>query len=145
MLLRGDRADGADSGLRLEPRLPVPDAAPDAVHDTPTSAQIAHIYRLSGDDNPLHFDPQVARAAGFPRPILHGLATYGIAGRALLAMFGADDPRRLSAISIRFSAPAFPGDTIRTEAWVTDGSVRFRAQALERNVVVLDCGLAAIG
>jgi acyl dehydratase len=75
------------------------------------------LYRLNGDFNPLHADPAVARAAGFDRPILHGLCTLGIAGHALLRTCCGYDPARLRSLSLRFSAPVFPGETIRTEMW----------------------------
>jgi acyl dehydratase len=102
------------------------------------------IYRLSGDPNPLHVDPAVAKAAGFSRPILHGLATFGIAGHAILKCLCGYDPVRLVAIAGRFSAPVFPGETIRTEMW-RDGTVAsFRARVVERDVIALNNGRAEI-
>ena len=89
---------------------------------------MALIYRLSGDTNALHADPEFAKAAGFPRPVLHGLATFGVAGHALLKAVCGYDPARLTAMAGRFSAPVFPGETIRTEIWRDGGVVSFRAR-----------------
>ena len=97
------------------------------------------LYRLNGDPNPLHADPAFAREAGFPRPILHGLCTFGIVCHALLASLADYRAERLRAMRLRFSAPIFPGETIRTEVWAC-GS--FRVRVLERDLVVADNGLA---
>ena len=101
------------------------------------------LYRLSGDWNPLHIDPAVAAKGGFPRPILHGLCSYGIAGRAILKALCDNDPRRLRELGVRFSSPVFPGETIRTEIW-REGSGRaaFRCLVPERGTVVLNNGFA---
>jgi acyl dehydratase len=119
-----------------------PDAPPDLVCDLPTLPQAALIYRLSGDYNPLHAEPAVATAANFPRPILHGLATYGVAGHAILKTCCDYDAARLKSLAVRFSAPVYPGETIRTEIWKKDGRVHYRARVLERDVVVLSHGVA---
>ena len=105
---------------------------------------MALIYRLSGDVNPLHAEPEFAKAAGFPRPILHGLATFGVAGHALLKSLCGYDPSRLTTIAGRFSAPVFPGETIRTEFWRDGDVVSFRASVPERNVVVMNNGRAEV-
>jgi acyl dehydratase len=144
IFLRGDGGFGGPAGPTPEPhRLPA--RAPDVVIDRPTLPQAALIYRLSGDDNPLHADPAVARAAGFPRPILHGLCTFGVAGRALLSACCGNEPARLKAIKVRFSAPVFPGETIRTEIWCDGPRVSFRARAIERDTIVLNNGFAEVG
>jgi acyl dehydratase len=122
----------------------IPERAPDAVCDLPTRPETALIYRLSGDINPLHADPEFAKAAGFLRPILHGLATMGVAGHALLKTVCGYDPARLTAMSVRFTAPVFPGETIRTEIWRDGGVISFRARVMERNVVAIDSGRAEI-
>ncbi|MBV8166107.1 MAG: MaoC family dehydratase, partial [Alphaproteobacteria bacterium] len=109
-----------------------------------TRPEAALIYRLSGDPNPLHVDPAVAQKAGFPRPILHGLATFGVAGRAILKACCANDPARLTEMRLRFSAPVLPGETIRTELWCDGAVVSFRARVVERDVVVLNNGRAVI-
>ena len=122
----------------------MPDGAPDASCDLPTLPQAALIYRLCADNNPLHADPAVAKAAGFPRPILHGLCSYGVAGHAILRTFCGYDTAKLTGLSLRFSAPVFPGETIRTEMWNRGASILFRSRVLERNLVVLNNGVATI-
>jgi acyl dehydratase len=121
------RADGGFGGPRREAPPPhaLPERAPDVTCDLPTRPEMALIYRMSGDVNPLHVDPDFAKAAGFPRPILHGLATFGVAGHALLKAVCGYDPARITAIAGRFSAPVFPGETIRTEIWRDGGVVSF--------------------
>ena len=121
-----------------------PDAPPDLACDLPTAPQAALVYRLSGDFNPLHAEPAVARAAGFARPILHGLATYGVAGHAILRSCCDYDPARLRSLAVRFSAPVYPGETIRTEIWRKGDALQFRARALERDIVVLSHGRARL-
>lgn len=140
---RGDGGIGK-SDPAAPPPPAVPEGTPDAVCDLPTLPQAALIYRLCADPNPLHADPGVAKAAGFPRPILHGLCTYGVAGHAVLKTFCAYDPARLTALSVRFSAPVFPGETIRTEMWRRDDSVLFRSRVLGRDVVVLNNCVATV-
>jgi acyl dehydratase len=87
----------------------------------------------------------VARAAGFDRPILHGLCTYGLAARAMLANWCDHDPRRLKSLFARFSAPVYPGETVRVEMYLEDNAVLFRAIVKERDTKVLDFGCAEIG
>ncbi|WP_454914783.1 MaoC/PaaZ C-terminal domain-containing protein [Xanthobacter sediminis] len=125
------------------PAAAMPERAPDAHLSLPTSPQAALIYRLSGDDNALHVDPEVARQAGFERPILHGLSTFGMAGRAVLAALCGNAPERLRALRMRFTAPVLPGQTLRFELWrVGAGRGAFRAFAAETGHVVLDGGEA---
>ena len=100
------------------------------------------LYRLSGDLNPLHIDPAVASKAGFPRPILHGLATYGFACRGLVETFCDGDPAGLKTIRARMSAPVFPGDTIQLECWRLDDRIAFQARVVERDALVLSHGWA---
>src|SRR5204862_6099359 len=118
--------------------------APDFVCDFATRPEAALIYRLSGDPNPLHVDPDIAKAAGFPRPILHGLATFGIAGHAILKSQCGYDSTRLKSIAGRYSAPVYPGETIRTELWREGPVVSFRARVVERDVVAVNNGRAEI-
>lgn len=120
----------------------VPDGAPDLLCDLVTRPEAALLYRLSGDLNPLHADPRIATAAGFPRPILHGLATYGVACHAILRSCCDYQPERLIALSARFSSPVYPGEAIRTEIWRREGHALFRARVVERDVVVLGNGRA---
>lgn len=123
---------------------PVPERAPDAICDIGTAEELALVYRLSGDMNPLHSDPDVAKAAGFPKPILHGLCTYGIAGHAILKSCCDYDVSRLAGLSVRFSAPVYPGETLRTEMWRQGATVQFRSKVVEREVVVLNNGVATL-
>ncbi|MGB7260177.1 MAG: MaoC/PaaZ C-terminal domain-containing protein [Pseudolabrys sp.] len=140
------RADGGFGGPKRDTPPPhaLPERAPDAVCDLPTRPEMALIYRLSGDINPLHAEPEFARAAGFPRPILHGLATFGVAGHALLKSICGYDPARLTAMAGRFSAPVYPGETIRTEMWRDGSVVSFRARVIERDVVAINNGRAEV-
>jgi acyl dehydratase len=141
--LRGDGGCGGTGGVQPKPPV-IPDRPPDRVHDLPTRPEAALIYRLSGDDNPVHVDPKVARRAGFDRPILHGLCTYGMAGRAIVATICDGDAARLRELHVRFSAPIYPGETIRTELWREGEEWRLRALALERGVVILNHGRAVV-
>jgi acyl dehydratase len=137
LFLRGNGGEGG-FGEPVVPATPLPAGEPDKIVEIPTLDRLALIYRLSGDWNPLHADPAIARKAGFDRPILHGLCVNGIAVRALLAAYCDNEPTRLRSMFVRFSKPVFPGETIRLEFYEVAGGVRFRAIAKERNVVVLD-------
>jgi len=140
---RGDGGFGGKTGS--PPPLPaVPDGAPDWTVDLPTRPEAALLYRQSGDPNPLHCDPEVAKAAGFPMPILQGLNFYGVAAHAVLRTACDYDPARLKSFAARFAAPVFPGETIRTEVWRKAGGAQFRARVIERDIVVLSHGNAEI-
>ena len=123
---------------------PVPEAAPDAVIDLPTSRQQAMLYRTSGDRNPIHIDPETASGSGYMRPPLHAASVLGLVARGLIHLCSGGDPGRLTAISARFSGPVFPGETIRTEMWQQNQNILFRASCPERGAVVIDGGQAAI-
>ncbi len=147
------RGDGGFSALHggqpsdppLTPLAATPeDRAPELIDEQAIRPEAALLYRLLADDNPLHADPAVARAAGFERPILHGLATYGLAARALIRQCAGDDPTRLRRLDVRFAAPVFPGETLRTEIWRDVSGLRFRARVLERDRIVLSHGRADI-
>jgi acyl dehydratase len=144
---RGDGGFSARDGLTdaAPPSPPkVPDHAPDLVCELATLPQQALLYRLCADRNPLHSEPAAARKAGFERPILHGLGTFGIAGHALLATCCDYVPARLRSMFARFSAPVFPGETIRVEMVRDGAAIAFRARVKERDKVVLDYGRAEI-
>jgi len=138
-LARGDGGCGGDTTPRPPPPAP-PERAPDVVCDLPTLPQQALLYRLCGDMNPLHADPEIARGAGFERPILHGRATLGIAQHAVLKSCCGYDPLRFKSIAVRFSAPFLPGETLRTEIWQDGSDVYFRSLARDRDIVVLNNG-----
>jgi acyl dehydratase len=120
----------------------MPETPPDMTIELATRPEQALIYRLNGDDNPLHSDPDVAAKAGFSRPILHGLCTAGVVTHAVLRGLCDYDASRLKGWQLRFSAPVFPGETLMIEIWL-DGS--FRARVKERDVVVINNGHARIG
>jgi acyl dehydratase len=138
----GNGPKGGDAAPPPKPA--TPETAPHATCDLATRPEAALIYRLSGDRNPLHSEPAIAKAAGFPKPILHGLATYGSAGHAILKTYCDYDPSRLKSLAVRFSAPVYPGETIRTELWRDGNRLQLRAKAVERDVVVLSHGTAEI-
>jgi acyl dehydratase len=140
---RGDGGFGGPPRQAPAPH-PIPERAPDMFCDLPTRPEMALIYRLSGDYNPLHAEPAFAKAAGFERPILHGLGTFGVSGHAVLKTLCGYDPNRLAAFAGRFSAPVFPGETIRTEMWLDGAVVSFRARVLERDVIAINNGRAEI-
>lgn len=143
IFMRGDGGQGGFGDVAPTPSA-LPDAAPDVSIDIPTMPQIALIYRLNGDLNPIHASPAIARKAGFDRPILHGLCTMGIAARALIEGVCDQQPERLASMYVRFSKPVYPGETIRTEIYRQDDCVRFRCRAVERDLVVLDRGHAVV-
>ncbi len=137
--MRGNGGIGGP-GCPAKPVHAIPERAPDAVVSLTTRPEQAVFYRLSGDYNPLHIDPGVAAKAGFPRPILHGLCTYGVVCHALVKALGGYDPARMKAMDGRFSSPVFPGETIVTEVWKAEGA--FRAKVAERDIVVVNNGKA---
>src|SRR5215469_6089802 len=122
---------------------PLPDRPPDAVCDLPTPPNMALVYRLTGDENPLHADPERAKAAGFERPILHGAATFGVACHAIMRQI---DYRanELASFEARFVRPVFPGETITTEVWRDGGTISFRCRIAARDQLVLDSGRATL-
>ena len=138
-LLRGDGGCGG-SDERPRPVHRTPKREPDLHHDLGVAPEAALLYRLSGDRNPLHVDPAVAKAAGFERPILHGMCTMGYAGHSVMAAVCGYDGGRIRTMQVRFTAPAYPGETLRTEMWIDDGGVSFRTRALERDTLVLGNG-----
>jgi len=141
------RGDGGFGGSPASPRIPhrLPERAPDAVCALPTFTNSALLYRLSGDLNPLHSDPAHARRAGFDRPILHGLCTYGLTAHAVLRTFCDYNPDRLRRFEVRFSAPVFPGETVEVHLWRNGEEVSFRAVVPARGAKVIDNGYAVIG
>lgn len=136
---RGDGGFGGPSAGALEPH-PIPERKADAVCETDTRVDQALLYRLSGDRNPLHSDPKIAKMAGFPRPILHGLCSYGTACRAVLKTICNYDHTMITGFDVRFSSPVFPGETLVTEMWKDGNVVSFRSKVKERDVVVINNG-----
>ena len=141
---RGDGGFGGPSDGAPAPH-EVPSRAPDQSIDIPTRPDQALIYRLSGDRNPLHSDPAIATAAGFPRPILHGLCTYGITCRAVLQTYADYDPAKIKSHAVRFSSPVYPGETITVDMWKDGDTVSFEARIKERGVTVIKNGKTVLG
>lgn len=141
VFIRGEGGFGGSRGPASEWTLP--DRAPDHQVTYRTRPEQALIYRLSGDRNPLHSDPAFAARAGFPRPILHGLCTYGVTGRALLHTLAGSDPARFAAMSGRFTAPVFPGDSLTVSMWVDGETALFRTSR-DDGTVVIDRGVVRI-
>lgn len=141
---RGEGGFGGDAGPDEETG--APDHEPDLVLDTTTSADQALLYRLNGDLNPLHVDPDVARAVGFDRPILHGLATYGVVARALCHALLDGDPSRLTGLDVRFAGVVLPGDTLRTSLWRDGDRLWLHTVDMDRDAApVLTRATATIG
>ncbi|WP_439549445.1 MaoC/PaaZ C-terminal domain-containing protein [Falsiroseomonas sp.] len=139
IFLRGDGGFGGPTGPVKKPA-PEAEGPPAITLDLPTRPEMALLYRLNGDHNPLHSSPGLAAKAGFPRPILHGLGTFGVVGRALLRAVCGGDPARFGRMECRFSSPVFPGETIRTEIWPDATGAAFRGRVMERDVVVISNG-----
>jgi acyl dehydratase len=136
---RGDGGFGGPAGPVKAPH-PEAEGTPDLTLDLPTRPEQAAYYRLNGDFNPLHIDPEVASKAGFPRPILHGLCTFGVVCHALMKGLCDYDTARFGTMDLRFSSPVYPGETIRTEIWHRPGGAAFRARVVERDLVVVSNG-----
>lgn len=144
ILARGDGGFGGEKKISPKTDL-IPSREPDEICDLPTLPQQALMYRLSGDFNPLHASPTVAQDAGFKAPILHGLCTLGVLTHALMKTCCDYDPEKFKRMRLRFSAPVYPGDTIRTEIWRDGNEVAFRCRSLEQDKVVINNGYLLVG
>ena len=140
---RADGHFGGPTGDSAVPH-PMPERAPDQRVEIATRADQAVLYRLLGDRNPLHIDSDTARRAGFDRPILHGLCTFGITCRAVLTACCDGDPARLASHAVRFSAPVYPGDMIAVDLWRDDPVVSFEARVAARGATVIRNGRARL-
>ncbi|HEV8298359.1 MAG TPA: MaoC/PaaZ C-terminal domain-containing protein [Acidimicrobiales bacterium] len=136
MFIRGEGGWGGDRGPSSS--FSAPDRAPDHVVTYETRADQALLYRLNGDRNPLHSDPKFAALGGFPKPILHGLCTYGFTGRALLHAVCGSDPDRFLSMHGRFASPVMPGETLEVRIWVDGKAAAFQTYVGDR--CVLDAG-----
>ncbi len=143
VIARGDGGFGGPSGKDPQGHK-LPKRDPDMSCDLETRPDQALLFRLCRDRNPLHADPALARQAGFERPILHGLGTYGIACRAILKTICDYDYTLITGFNARFTAPVYPGDTITTEMWQDRNIVSFRCLVKARDTVVIDNGMCTL-
>ena len=139
---RGDGGFGGPESPKSE--IFRPEGDPDFVHEIKTKPDQALIFRLSGDFNPLHSDPNFAKTAGFEKPILHGMCTYGIACRSLVESVCEGDAKRLKKFDCRFSSPVYPGETIVTEMWKNGSKVYYQSKVKERDKIVIKNGVSEI-
>lgn len=138
-LARSDGGFGGARGASVAPPAP-PDRPPDLLQVCETRPDQALLFRLSGDRNPLHVDPRVARDRGLPGPILHGLCLHGLLGYAVLRVICEYDHTLLRSISATYTGPVYPGETLVAELWQDGNIVSCRLRARDRNQVVLDNG-----
>ena len=141
---RGDGGFGGSSEGQPEPHQ-VPSRAPDRIVDISTRPDQALIYRLCGDRNPLHSDPEFAKKAGFQRPILHGMCTYGISCRGVLQTYADYDPTAFRQHVARFSSPVYPGETVTIAMWKDGNVISFEAKVKTRDVAVIRNGKTVLG
>ncbi|SDL36965.1 Acyl dehydratase [Nocardioides sp. YR527] len=140
VFIRGEGGFGGDPGPRAAS--PIPERDPDELVTMPTWPGQALLYRLSGDRNPLHSDPRFAARGGFERPILHGLCTYGVTGRALIGTIAGGDGDAMASMAGRFSSPVLPGETLQVAMWRVDERTSAFQTRKEDGTVVIDRGLA---
>jgi acyl dehydratase len=135
LFIRGEGGFGGDSGPKAGNA--APDRAPDGVVESKTLPQQALLYRLSGDKNPLHADPEFAKLGGFDRPIIHGLCSYGIACKAIVDDALDGDVTRVARYQARFAGVAFPGETYRTSYWTEGDRILLEARSVERDAPII--------
>ena len=141
---RGDGGFGGPNLTQPEPHR-MPARQPDQTTDISTRPDQALIYRLCGDRNPLHSDPETAKRAGFPRPILHGMCTYGITCRGVLQTYADHDPAAFRQHAARFSSPVYPGETVTMDLWKDGNVISFEAKVKARNATVIKSGRTVLG
>lgn len=143
LVLRGNGGCGSTSD-QVPPLHRIPERDPDLAIDSLIDPRAALIYRLSGDYNPLHADPEIAKSAGFTSPIFHGLGTFGMAAYAVLKGACGGNPERIASISVRFTAPVYPGERLSTSIWIDGRTISFRTRVNERDVVAVDNGVVTL-
>lgn len=136
---RGDGGFGGPTTGAPEPH-PIPERKPDDTFEASILKDQAFVYALSGDRNPLHRDPKIAKAAGFPAPIIHGLCTYGTTCRAIITNMLNYDAAQITGYDVRFSSPVYPGETVLLDVWKDGNVISFRARLKERDVVAINNG-----
>jgi acyl dehydratase len=141
---RGDGGFGGPSEGQPEPHK-IPDRKPDMTVDISTRPDQALLYRLCGDRNPLHSDPEFAKRGGFDRPILHGMCTYGLSCRAVLQTYADYDPNAFKRHAVRFSSPVFPGETVSFDLWKDGNVISIEGKVRSRNVTVIRNGMTVLG
>lgn len=141
---RGDGGFGGPSEGQPEPHK-IPDRKPDMTVDITTRPDQALLYRLCGDRNPLHSDPEFAKRGGFDRPILHGMCTYGLSCRAVLQTYADYDPAAFKRHAVRFSSPVFPGETVSFDLWKDGNVISIEGKVKARNVTVIRNGMTVLG
>ncbi|MGH7804427.1 MAG: MaoC/PaaZ C-terminal domain-containing protein, partial [Candidatus Binatia bacterium] len=132
---RGEGGFGGEAGPK--PSNEAPSRAPDASFESPTTPNQALLYRLSGDKNPLHADPDFAKMGGFDKPILHGLCTFGVACKAIVDGLLDGDVKKVARYQVRFAGVVYPGETVVTNAWKENGKILISATTKERGQPVL--------
>lgn len=145
IFVRGEGGFGGDRGPEALKAEPPAGKAPDFTMTEATTPEQALLYRLSGDLNPLHAAPSFAKMGGFDRPILHGLCTYGHAGRAVLKHACGGDPARLRSFAARFAGIVFPGDTLTTEGWQIEPGKWIVQTKQQEGKIVLSNSIAEVG
>jgi acyl dehydratase len=135
LFIRGAGGWGGERGPSAQ-RISPPPRPPDHLVNYRTKVEQALLYRLSADRNPFHSDPAVARKAGFERPILQGLCTFGFTGRALLDALCAGDPARFGAMAARFSAAVMPGDELQARIWADNCGAVFQTVRGDGEIVI---------
>jgi acyl dehydratase len=135
LFLRGEGGFGGPTGPK--PGNERPTRPPDGTVDSPTLPQQALLYRLNGDKNPLHADPEFAKRGGFDKPILHGLCSFGIVCKAIVDAALGGDPTRVARYSVRFAGVVFPGETLRTSWWRENGALIIDVQSADRGAPVI--------
>jgi len=143
VFIRGEGGFGGESGPATA--TPIPSREPDHVVEAPTLPQQALLYRMtSGDKNPLHVDPGFASFAGFDRPILHGLCTYGMVAKAVVDHAVESGPETVASVGARFSGVVYPGETLVTRIWDEGDHLAMTAEAKERGATVLSNGMVSL-
>jgi len=135
LFMRGEGGFGGESGPPAANQ--APDREPDAVFESETLPQQALLYRLNGDKNPLHCDPEFAAMGGFDVPIIHGLCSYGITCKAVVDGMLDGDPTRMARYQARFKGVAWPGETYQVRCWKEDGKILVEAWSKERNEAII--------